>query len=368
MKKIRILMLSLKVGGIEKQTINMANILAKKYDVELISLYNYQPAYPISKLVKIKYLTNLKPNKEKLINSFKKFKIISIFKEGIKASYILFTKYYQLIKYIKNTDADILFSTRIEFAHLISKYNKKKIYTISQEHNYFEDEKYIKKIRKAFINIDTVVVMTEYAKKNYDKWLSNNKTVVIPNMLSEIPDFNAELNGKNLIAIGRLEEVKDYESLLRVYKKVTNLDKEVKLTIIGHGSYYQKLVTMANDLKLDINFTKELNAEEVNKHLVKSDLLVITSKRECFPMVILESYAVGVPVISYPIKSGPISMINPACGILLDKKDENLMAKEIIKYLNNKNRKKMSFSCKKEALKYHPDEISKKWFKIMENV
>ena len=57
-KKIVILMLHLRHGGIERQTILFANELVNKYDVEIISVYSMktEPAYEVDSRIKIKYL------------------------------------------------------------------------------------------------------------------------------------------------------------------------------------------------------------------------------------------------------------------------------------------------------------------------
>ena len=66
MKKISILGLHLNYGGVEQAIINQANCLCDKYEVELAITYKLlsKPAFNLSPKVKIKYLTNVKPNRE----------------------------------------------------------------------------------------------------------------------------------------------------------------------------------------------------------------------------------------------------------------------------------------------------------------
>ena len=86
-KKITFLMLHLGIGGIETSTINTANALSKKYEVELVSLYNLKnnQLNKLNKKVKVKFLYNGEPNKQEFINASKSKNILLTIKEGIKA-------------------------------------------------------------------------------------------------------------------------------------------------------------------------------------------------------------------------------------------------------------------------------------------
>ena len=65
-KHIYITSLHLSHGGIEMAIALMSNAFVKKgYDVTILCVYNLgEPAYKFSEKVKIKYLTDVRPNKE----------------------------------------------------------------------------------------------------------------------------------------------------------------------------------------------------------------------------------------------------------------------------------------------------------------
>ena len=82
MKKVSILSLHLGYGGIEKSVAALANMLCEKYEVEIACTYKLfeKSVFPVDERVKIKYLTDVKPNKESLKKAIKKKNIIKIFK------------------------------------------------------------------------------------------------------------------------------------------------------------------------------------------------------------------------------------------------------------------------------------------------
>ena len=70
MKKITILSLHLGFGGIERSVVSLANILCKKYMVEIVSVYKLydKPSFDIDDRVDVKYLINGGPNKNEFKN------------------------------------------------------------------------------------------------------------------------------------------------------------------------------------------------------------------------------------------------------------------------------------------------------------
>ena len=71
MKKISILSLHLGYGGVEKSIAALANLLCDKYEVEIACSYKLyeKPVFDIDERIKIKYLTNVKPNRREFTKS-----------------------------------------------------------------------------------------------------------------------------------------------------------------------------------------------------------------------------------------------------------------------------------------------------------
>ncbi|MDD6093171.1 MAG: O-antigen ligase family protein, partial [bacterium] len=83
--KMSFLLLHLGYGGIESSTINTANSLCDKYDIEIMSFYKLDKnqANKLNDKIKIKYLYDGGPNKEEFLNAMHKHKFIKALKEGI---------------------------------------------------------------------------------------------------------------------------------------------------------------------------------------------------------------------------------------------------------------------------------------------
>ena len=375
MKKITILMLHLQHGGIEKQTIALANELSKKYDVEIVSTYSMlsEPAYTVNQAVKIKYLYDGKPNRDEIKHAIRSKNPISILKQGFKAIKILYLKKNLMIKEIKKLTCDYVLSTRIEYAEMLSKYSPQGVTTMTQEHLHDDSEKYVNRAKKACSNLDYLLVLCDGSRENFSRWLADNKRieiVQIPNILEKIPEETAELNGNRLVSAGRLHPVKNFETLISVFDLVKKKIPTATLTIVGGGDEFGKLDAQVKELGLEkcVKITGMVSSEEVTANMLASDLYVMTSHTECFPMVLLEASSVGLPLVAFDVPVGPRSIIiNGENGNLIEYQNKELMAEKIISLLENRNTlKEYGKTAKQYSQQYLAEAVMSKWYDLFD--
>ena len=374
-KKIVILMLHLQHGGIERQTILFANELVNKYDVEIISVYSMktEPAYEVDSRIKIKYLIDDAPNKKEFLDAVKHFKVMSILKEGMKSKKILKLKHDLMVEEIKKLDCDFIISTRIEYAEMLSEYAPVGIITMTQEHLHDDSEKYVARLKNAIRNLDYLVALGPGSRENYEKWFSDNKKtkiVEIPNILEKNSDNISTLSGHTLVSTGRMHPVKGFDDLLKVVKKVSEKIPDVKLNLVGGGEEYDTLKEQAKEMKIDdiVNMPGMVSGEEVNEYMIKSDIYVMTSHTECFPMVLLEASACGLPLVAFDVPVGPKALIREGYnGYLIKDRNIDEMADKIISLFENQEKmKELGRTAKEHVNQYLPDNVMKKWYDIFD--
>ncbi len=373
MKTVTILTLHLLHGGIEKQTITLANELCKKYNVNIISTYSMksEPAYPVDERINIRYLMDDKPNRDEFKDAVSKKNIIGIFKEGFKAFSILQKKKKLMIKEIKNLDCDYVLSTRIEYADMLSQYAPEGVVTITQEHLHDDSPEYIERVKRSFRNLDYLVVLCEGSENNHGEWLKDNekiKLMRIPNILESIPEGTAQLDSDNIVSVGRLHPVKDFPTLIKVFEKVEKEIPTARLTIVGGGDEKEHLESLAKELGLSdkVTVTGMVSKSEVEDYMLTSDLYVMTSLTECFPMVLLEASSVGLPLVSFDVPVGPCAIIeNGVNGYLIEDKKIDMMAEKVIELLRDREQlKTLGRNSKEMASKYLAENIMPLWYEL----
>lgn len=101
----------------------------------------------------------------------------------------------------------------------------------------------------------------------------------------------------NLVTIGRLVPVKQYDKLLQIISKTP---RNIFLTIIGDGPEYENLKKLIIQLKLDdrVFLKGKVVGKEKNELILSADAFILCSKTEGFSITIQEAMAQGLPIIS----------------------------------------------------------------------
>ena len=373
MKKIAILSLHLNYGGVEKAVSTLANMLCDDYKVEIICTYKMgnKPVYKIDDKVKIKYLIPYGPNKKEIKQNFKNFKIFNLLKEGIKAIKVLYLRKKTMIDYIKNSDADVIISTRVLFTNYLSKYGKESIIKIAQEHrHHLNDQKYIQNLNDACKNIDYLLPVSKELTNFYTATLTGKvKCYYMPNSIDNIPEIDSDYT-KNVVTVGRLSKEKGFDDLIDVFKKVVAKNPNYKLDIIGDGPERNNLKDIIANLHLENNIILHgfQNKDYINDVLSHSKAFIVTSYTESFGIALLEGMSYGLPGIIFDSASGSLELIkNNFSGYVIKNRSKDVMAKKIIKLLDNKKEISiMGKNAKETAKKYSFEKIKERWLNFLE--
>lgn len=111
-----------------------------------------------------------------------------------------------------------------------------------------------------------------------------------------------------ILAAGRLEQQKDYPSLLQAIA-ILSRRKAVRLLILGEGSQRGNLETLISQLELRSSVQLAGYVENVFACMRRASLFVLSSAWEGFPSVLVEAMACGTPVVSTDCPSGPAEIL-----------------------------------------------------------
>lgn len=342
--KVTIYALHLGYGGVEKNICEKANILSNIYDVEIISLYKLydKPVFRVNPNVKIKYLTNVKPNRNEFKNAVKSKNIKSILKEGFYAVKVLYLKNSLITKSMIECNSKIIISTRVDFSLKLIKNNEYNNIKIAEEHIYHNNNsKYIKNLGFILKYVDYLMpssdYLTDYYKSIYSKYDYKIKTNKMP-----IDGSNklCDLKKKNIISVGRLSKEKGFADLIEIFSNIESEDWT--LTIVGDGPEKENLETLIKDNNLEskVILTGFLNKEKLYKLYESSSIYVMTSFEESFGLVLVEASSFGLPLIAFDSAIGAKEIIKEN-GILVSNRDKSIMIKKIKKLMNDISERKV---------------------------
>jgi glycosyltransferase involved in cell wall biosynthesis len=114
--------------------------------------------------------------------------------------------------------------------------------------------------------------------------------------------------------IGRLVPIKDHESLLNAFLRLSGKHPRCRLEILGDGPLRAELERRSETLGLSGRvFFRGANSD-VRDFLTSLDAFVLSSKSEGLPMTILEAMAGGLPIVATAVGGIPEVVDGVGCG------------------------------------------------------
>lgn len=216
---------------------------------------------------------------------------------------------------------------------------------------------------------DKFVVLT-----NEDRgyWGNLPNIEVIPNAAMHVSDAYSDVMNKRVIAVGRLDYQKGFDRLIQAWQLVQHTGKftDWKLDIFGQGEWQEMLRQMIDKAGLQNTVCLNRPTKQIGEEYVKSDMLVMSSNYEGFPMVMIEAMACGLPVVSFDYKCGPKDIIQTGInGLLVPNGDIQALADAMMKVMEDEAyRKMLSLNARKVVDTYSEQAVMAQWIRLFTSI
>lgn len=216
---------------------------------------------------------------------------------------------------------------------------------------------------------DKFVVLT-----NEDRgyWGNLPNIEVIPNAAMHVSDAYSDVMNKRVIAVGRLDYQKGFDRLVQAWQLVRHTGKftDWKLDIFGQGEWREMLQQMIDKAELQDSVRLNRPTKQIGEEYVKSDMLVMSSNYEGFPMVMIEAMTCGLPVVSFDYKCGPKDIIQPGInGLLVPNGDIQALADAMMKVMEDEAyRKMLSLNARKVVDTYSEQAVMSQWIRLFTSI
>lgn len=335
----------------------------------------------------------------------------------------IFYKFYAAIRRlleirnIKISNPDVAVISFLEYPNLINALSYKKGRTIVSVRNHMST-KHNKGIKSYFWNstirylygkTDKIIAVSEEIKRdlvtNYG--INESKIEVIYNSyhINDIKKLAQEsieneyidiFKNPVIITVGRFNKQKGHDHLIRAFSKVKSKVPNAQLVILGQGRLENKLKDLSEELGLNGSIHFLGFKENPFKYISKSKLFILSSLHEGFPNALAEAMVCEIPIISTDCLSGPREILAPKefivdnikydfnkdrYGVLIPvcngeiynsieklTEDEKLMAKAIIKLLNDEELwNHFSEKSGRRAKDFDIENIIEEWKNVIQN-
>lgn len=163
---------------------------------------------------------------------------------------------------------------------------------------------------------------TRLLQRQFPAFKSKFSTVinpyVTPAMLRDPTKLIAVGNRKIILGVGRFEPQKRFDILIKAFASLKRED--VNLVILGDGQQKQECEALVKKLNLSNQVQMPGFVNNIASWLHRVDLLVMTSRYEGLPAVVLEALATNCPVLTTDCFPAAREMLEPldGCGLIKD--------------------------------------------------
>lgn len=315
------------MGGAERAVVKLANHWAEHgNDVSIITITDdSQDFYPLHASINRIKLGLMEPR----ITMWQKIKL-------------QMRRMHALPKAIRaiNPDVVISFQTETNLLALETSAFYKARLIISERTNIHHQK--IKKIptllrRALYPFARKIVFVSQGAADAYD-WIKNDKKHVIYNPVEPVEPAPAPARDrkKEIIALGRLIDLKGYDLLIKAFAKIAAQYPDWNLKIYGEGESRQKLESLIRTEGLDDRVELPGTTQNVPDVMSLAGIFVLSSYYEGMPNALMEAMSHGVACISFDCPFGPSELITHGKnGLLVDVGDIDGLSQNLSELISN---------------------------------
>ncbi|WP_431735547.1 glycosyltransferase family 4 protein [Cellulosispirillum alkaliphilum] len=173
--------------------------------------------------------------------------------------------------------------------------------------------------------VERYICLNEFAAttfKNSSLKVTEEKIVVKPNWTHNQYQTNNIGKQEHFLFVGRLSHEKGVPFLLKAFEKIGK-----KLWIAGSGPLNEKM----KNLPSNIVYLGALEKGEVVQQMAKAKAVLLPSCwYEMFPMIIIEAFSVGTPIIATRIGGLPGIINHGTNGLLFEKGNEKDLLEKVL--------------------------------------
>ncbi|MGW6904415.1 glycosyltransferase family 4 protein [Streptomyces sp. NPDC054940] len=347
------------IGGTITTTFNLAQALAERHDVEIVSVLRHRehPNFTLDPKVSLNPLVDLRHEKEHPLH----LRPARVF----PAAEYRHRQYSELTdqrigECLAATDADVVIGTRPGLNVHLALQAPERVIRIGQEHLTLDNHppRLRTALRRAYRGLDVLTTVTEADAAAYRRKmrLPGVRVEALPNSVPDPALPAADGTAKVVVAAGRLVPVKRYDLLIEAFALVAAERPDWHLRIYGKGEEQDRLRQLIHRLGLYDNVFLMGAAAPMEAEWVKGSIGAAASNFEPFGMTIVEAMRCGLPVVSTDCPYGPGEIIKDGVdGRLVPVGDRDALGAALLDLVrDDERRRQMGRTAMANARRFAP--------------
>ncbi|MFG3303901.1 glycosyltransferase family 4 protein [Streptomyces wuyuanensis] len=359
------------IGGTIRTTLNLAEELAGRHEVEIVSVFRHrdEPLFAIDPRITVVPLIDTRPSSP---GNETKHPLALEPAECVPAHEARFKEYSRLTdrrvrEHYAVSDADVVIGTRPGLVAYVAQFAPSRAVLIGQEHmthNHHKPELRAE-MRRHLAALDAFVTVSEGDAAVWREHmpLPDTRVLAIPNSVPEPMVPVSDLGGTTVVAAGRLAAEKQYDVLIEAFAEVVAVRPEWTLRICGWGKQKERLRRRIDELGLYNSVHLMGPRSPIEPEWVKGAIAVSTSRHESFGMTLVEAMRCGLPVVSTDCDYGPREIVADGVdGLLVPVGDRKAVAAALLRLIDDEPlRRRMGAAARSHARRFDPGPVAKQY-------
>ncbi|MYS10787.1 glycosyltransferase [Streptomyces sp. SID6041] len=307
-------------GGTIRTTFTLAEELAKRHEVEIVSVFRHRdrPFLGLPAGVTLRHLVDVRKDSPGYDGDHPDYhRPAEVFPrgDGRWKQYSALTD-ARIGDHLRGVEADVLVGTRPGLNVQLVRQARRGPVLVGQEHLILDGHTFRlrRDIGHEYALLDAVTTVTEADACAYRRLkLPGVRVESVPNSVPAPPAPPADPAVRTVVAAGRLTRVKRYDLLIDAFAEVAADHPDWRLRIYGSGDAAQNLKGPLTRQIEERGLTGQVflmgSANPLEPELAKGSIAAVTSQRESFGMTIVEAMRCGLPVVSTDCPHGPGEII-----------------------------------------------------------
>jgi glycosyltransferase involved in cell wall biosynthesis len=227
-----------------------------------------------------------------------------------------------------------------------------------------------KNVARIFKEAEVVTNVSSFFAERLKKFFSLNKVRVINNAVDTDlfcyrPSTAIPFKFVHVSTLS--EHQKNVRGILNATQKLLQKRADFELVIVGPTGEGLKHLMSRFSLSNNVSFTNEIPYAQVADQMKQASALVLFSRYENSPCVIIEALCCGLPVISSDV-GGIKEIVNGSNGLLVESEDEDKLAFAMNDMIDNYDRYKREEIAIAARKKFSYETIGKNFLDLYEEV